>query len=55
MCVRCKRANAPEPLGLCAPCVMHTRVEMSAGFARLDAYLSAWAAFQRWLDDRRDA
>jgi hypothetical protein len=55
MCIRCKRANAPEPLGLCASCVLHTRVEVSAGFAQLDQYLCAWAAFQSWLDERRDA
>jgi hypothetical protein len=54
MCVRCKSAQAPEPLGLCGSCVMHTRVEVIAGLARLDQYLAAWAAFQSWLDERND-
>ena len=53
MCVRCRSEKAPEPLGLCGSCVMQTRVEMSAGFARLDEYLAAWAAFQFWLDERK--
>jgi hypothetical protein len=55
MCVRCKSAKAPEPLGLCGSCVMHTRVEVSNGFALFDRYLAAWAAFDRWLDEHRDA
>jgi hypothetical protein len=54
MCIRCKTVKAPEPLGLCGSCVMHTRVEMSAGFARLGDYLAAWAAFDRWLEERSD-
>jgi hypothetical protein len=55
MCVRCRSAKAPEPLGLCGACVMHTRIEVNAGFALLDEYLAAWAAFDHWLDERRDA
>ena len=55
MCVRCKRASAPEPLGLCSSCVMNTRVEVLAGLERLDEYLAAWAAFERWLDEREAA
>jgi hypothetical protein len=32
---------------------MRTRVELSAGFARLDDYLAAWAAFESWLVERK--
>ena len=54
MCVRCKTAKAPDPLGLCGACVMHTRVEVTDGFRLLDTYLAAWAAFARWLDERNE-
>jgi hypothetical protein len=49
MCIRCQEGQAPEPLGLCAACVLQTRVEISAGLRRLQGYLDAWAAFQTWL------
>jgi hypothetical protein len=52
MCIRCKAIEAPHPLGLCASCVVQTRVEVSAGFKCLGEYLSSWAAFDRWLDER---
>jgi len=51
-CIRCRESEAPEPLGLCAPCAMHTRVELTAGFRRLAEYLRAWAAFDEWLRAR---
>jgi hypothetical protein len=54
MCVRCKKASAPEPLGLCASCVVHTRIEVCAGLALLNDYLEAWAAFDRWLEERKE-
>lgn len=53
MCVCCRRAQAPEPLGLCAPCAMHTRVEVVDGLRRLARYLAAWTAFEEWLAERR--
>lgn len=48
-CIRCNERQAPEPLGLCAPCVMHTRLEVASGLRRLGLYLTAWAAFDDWL------
>ncbi len=53
MCVRCRENEAPEPLGLCPTCVVHTRIELSDGFRRLSRYLGAWSAFDDWL--RRQA
>jgi hypothetical protein len=52
MCIRCQAHAAPEPLGLCAACAMHTRVELSNGFRRIGSYLAAWAAFEEWLHAR---
>jgi len=52
MCVRCRQAEAPEPLGLCAPCAMHTRIEIGDGLKRLASYLAAWAAFDAWLREQ---
>ncbi len=52
MCIRCQKTEAPEPLGLCAVCAVHLRVELSAGFSRLTTYLTAWAAFDAWLRAR---
>jgi hypothetical protein len=48
-CIRCNKDSAPEPLGLCTSCVMHTRLEVTAGLRRLGRYLSAWADFEQWL------
>lgn len=55
MCIRCRQAEAPQPLGLCAPCAMHTRIEIAEGLRRLAGYLAAWAAFEDWLRERRPA
>jgi hypothetical protein len=33
---------------------MHTRIEVNAGLAHFDEYLAAWAAFDRWVEERRD-
>ena len=52
MCIRCRQAGAPEPLGFCAPCAMHVRVEVTNGFQRFTSYLSAWAAWNDWLQER---
>jgi hypothetical protein len=48
-CIRCREEPAPEPLGLCTPCAMHTRVEFVTGLRRLRLYLNAWADFDEWL------
>jgi hypothetical protein len=53
MCIRCRSAEAPDPLGLCPACAMNTRSELTDGFKRLSNYLLAWAAFQDWLRDHR--
>jgi len=52
MCVRCMQEKAPEPLGLCAACALHTRIELTSAVARLEHYLAAWAAFDDWLAER---
>lgn len=52
MCIRCEKAHAPTPLGMCAACALHTRVEVTEGFKRLSSYLVAWAAFDDWLRGR---
>jgi hypothetical protein len=52
MCIRCRCVHAPEPLGLCAACVLHTRVEIVDGLKRLGGYLAAWAAFDDWLREQ---
>jgi hypothetical protein len=52
MCIRCRRIDAPEPLGLCALCVMHTRVEVMDGLKQISRYLAAYAAFDLWLRER---
>ncbi len=52
MCIRCRQVYAPEPLGLCAVCVIQTRIELSDGFRRLTRYLGAWAQFATWLEER---
>jgi hypothetical protein len=53
MCIRCKHADAPEPLGYCAVCALQARIEIGAGMKRLAAYLAAWAAFEDWLAAQR--
>jgi len=52
MCIRCHNATAPEPLGFCAPCAMHVRIEVGDGFRRFAGYLEAWAAWHAWLRRR---
>jgi hypothetical protein len=53
MCIRCRNAEAPGSLGLCAACAMNTRVEVTDGMVRLSNYLVAWAAFEEWLREQR--
>jgi hypothetical protein len=50
MCIRCGNVEAPEQLGYCTTCVIHTRVEVSGGMRRFGQYLAAWAAFDDWCD-----
>ncbi|HYM63390.1 MAG TPA: hypothetical protein VES61_01810 [Gaiellaceae bacterium] len=52
MCIRCRKAAAPVPLGYCALCSLNVRLELAGGLDRLAAYLSAWAAFADWQDEQ---
>jgi hypothetical protein len=49
MCIRCGKAEAPQPLGYCPDCAAAARVELVDGLKRFGAYLSSWAAFEDWL------
>jgi len=51
-CVRCGRRSELPGFDLCTPCAVSVRVELSGGFARLERYLSRWAAFDAWLGER---
>jgi hypothetical protein len=48
MCIRCGKAEAPQPLGYCSPCAVKARLELVDGLKRLGAYLGSWAAFDDW-------
>jgi hypothetical protein len=48
-CIRYARAEAPQPLGLCAACAASVRAEVVDDLKRIDTYLSSWAAFDEWL------
>jgi hypothetical protein len=52
LCIRCHKADAPEPLGYCTACALNARLEAVGGFKQLGSYLSAWAAFEAWLLER---
>jgi hypothetical protein len=52
MCVRCGKAEGPDPLGFCPPCALAVRIELTMGFKRLAAYLGRWADFERWLAEQ---
>jgi hypothetical protein len=52
VCVRCGRRCELPGLDLCTPCAVSVRVELSGGLARLERYLSRWAAFEAWLGER---
>ena len=52
ICIRCKEAPVSGALGLCASCVVHTRLEVATGLRRFRAYLDAWAGFDEWLRRR---
>ena len=52
MCIRCRQAEAPQPLDYCAACALEARAEVSAGLQRLERYLERWAAFDKWLESR---
>jgi hypothetical protein len=51
-CIRCQRAEAPQPLGLCAACAASVRVELVEDLKQIGTYLSTWAAFDEWLHRR---
>jgi hypothetical protein len=50
MCIRCRKAVAPVPLGYCMVCSLNVRLELAGGLDRLAVYLSGWAAFADWQD-----
>lgn len=52
MCIRCRQQKAPEPLGYCSTCALHTRLELQSGLTSLAHYLEAWATFEQWLAER---
>ena len=52
-CVRCREAEAPQPLGFCAACAASVRAELVEDLKRIATYPSSWAAFEEWLR-RRD-
>jgi len=54
MCIRCRQAEAPQPLDYCAACSLHARDEVSSGMRMLEQYLAAWAAFEAWQRLRDD-
>jgi hypothetical protein len=49
MCIRCNEVEVSDALGYCSSCLVHARIEFSAGFRRLTQYLAAHAAFEAWL------
>jgi hypothetical protein len=55
MCIRCREAEAQGELGLCEQCAIATCIEYLTGLERLSQYLSAWAAFQDWQDQKLQA
>jgi hypothetical protein len=52
MCIRCGKAEAPQPLGYCSDCAATARAELVEGMKQFGAYLSSWAAFEDWLRRR---
>lgn len=54
-CWRCGYHPGNQPGGLCFRCNWWVMAEAARGIARLEAYLRAWASFDRWLDDHRAA
>jgi hypothetical protein len=51
-CIRCGKAEAPQPLGYCPACAVAARVELVDALKRFSTYLSSWAAFEDWLRRR---
>jgi hypothetical protein len=51
-CIRCGKAEAPQPLGYCAGCAAFARVELVDALKHFGTYLSSWAAFEEWLRRR---
>jgi hypothetical protein len=48
-CIRCGKAEVPQPLGFCAACATSVRAELVEDLKQIGAYLSSWAAFEEWL------
>jgi hypothetical protein len=44
-----------DPLGYCSSCGIETKLELMAGFRRLNTYLAVWAGSQDWLQQRATA
>jgi hypothetical protein len=53
MCACCGEVEVYPPLEFCAMCDARLRIEVADGLYRLGRYLAAWAAFQDWLEERR--
>jgi hypothetical protein len=51
-CIRCGKAEAPQPLGFCAACAASVRIEVFEDLKQIGTYLSSWAAFDEWLRRR---
>ena len=52
MCIRCRERQAFGDRGYCITCVWAVQVEVEQGMTRLHEYLSHWAAFCDWCEDR---
>jgi hypothetical protein len=53
MCVLCGEHNVPPTRELCVHCAFVVRAQVDDGLRKLEAYLAAWAAFERWCAGRR--
>jgi uncharacterized OB-fold protein len=51
-CIRCGKAEVPQPQGFCAACAATVRVELVEDLKQIGTYLSSWAAFDEWLRRR---
>ena len=52
LCIRCGKSEAPQPLGYCPACAANARLELVEDLGRIGVYLSSWAAFEQWLEER---
>ena len=44
-CERCGRLEASAAVGLCVPCAIRVRIDVSTGLLRLERFLARRAAF----------